>query len=133
MALRDVREARNISQSELAKASGLHRSYIGDLERGARNLSLKNLHRLSSALDLPASKVLLIAERKIFSRTPEVGERSQKGAKLGAAKSIAKSVSKSPASLSAERNKKAVKKEATKSKAKSVIKMRAKTKSGRGN
>jgi len=41
-----------MTQEELAHASGLYRSYITDVERGARNLSLTNVARLVHALDM---------------------------------------------------------------------------------
>jgi transcriptional regulator with XRE-family HTH domain len=65
--LSDVMKARRerlgISQSELGKRSGLHRSYIGDLERGARNISVRNLSRMAMALGLSAPRLLAMAER----------------------------------------------------------------------
>ncbi len=70
MVLRDRREALDISQSDLARISGLHRSYIGDLERGSRNLSLKNLSRLATALDMAPSKMLSLAEKKMAAEGP---------------------------------------------------------------
>lgn len=70
MVLRDRRETLGISQSDLARRSGLHRSYIGDLERGARNLSVRNLSRLASALELHASKALSQAEKKLATEGP---------------------------------------------------------------
>ena len=41
-----------ISQEELAGRAGLHRTYVADIERGARNLSLANIEKLAKALDL---------------------------------------------------------------------------------
>lgn len=67
--LRDRRETLNMSQYDLAKRSGLHRSYIGDFERGARNISVKSLSRLAVALDLPISKVLRMAEKLVADET----------------------------------------------------------------
>jgi transcriptional regulator with XRE-family HTH domain len=39
----------------LAERAGLHRTYIGDIERGARNLSLENIEKLSKALQISIS------------------------------------------------------------------------------
>src|ERR1700685_1155257 len=65
--LRDRREALDISQSDLARRSGLHRSYIGDLERGSRNISVRNLSRLAQAMGLQPSKLLAMAEKRLAS------------------------------------------------------------------
>src|SRR5579883_2646906 len=56
------REALGISQEELSKRSGLHRTYISDVERGARNVSLKNMGRLSAALEVTPSILMRWAE-----------------------------------------------------------------------
>jgi transcriptional regulator with XRE-family HTH domain len=56
------REALGISQEELSKRSGLHRTYISDVERGARNVSLKNMGRLSVALEVSPSILMRWAE-----------------------------------------------------------------------
>ncbi|MBX9666439.1 MAG: helix-turn-helix domain-containing protein, partial [Candidatus Obscuribacterales bacterium] len=63
--IRDCRKKRNLSQSELSRRSGLHRSYIGDLERGARNLSVKNMFRLAVALDVSATELVKMAEQRM--------------------------------------------------------------------
>jgi len=57
-AVRTRRAALGISQEELASRAGLHRTYIGDIERGLRNVSLKNIHRLAAGLGCPASELL---------------------------------------------------------------------------
>jgi CheY-like chemotaxis protein/DNA-binding XRE family transcriptional regulator len=61
-----VRLRRNhlgISQEELAGRAGLHRTYISDVERGARNVSLESIHRLADALAIPASVLFLEPEQ----------------------------------------------------------------------
>ena len=58
---RKVRQARlalGWSQEELAHASGLHRTYIGAIERGERNVSIQNITRLARALNTSASQLL---------------------------------------------------------------------------
>ena len=48
--VRQLRLARHLSQEELADRSGLHPTYLSGIERGHRNVSLLNIHRLASAL-----------------------------------------------------------------------------------
>ena len=46
------REKRGWTQEELGKKSGLHRTYIGSIERGERNVSLVNVEKIASALNV---------------------------------------------------------------------------------
>ena len=46
------RDDLDISQEELAERAKLHRTYVGGIEQGRRNLSLLNIIKLSEALDL---------------------------------------------------------------------------------
>lgn len=50
MKVRQLREKRGWSQEELAGRAGLHWTYVGGIERGERNPSLKNILRLAKAL-----------------------------------------------------------------------------------
>lgn len=52
------RKKLGISQEQLAERSGLHRTYIGDIERGKRNVSLENIVKLAEALEITASNLL---------------------------------------------------------------------------
>ena len=51
-AVRVQRKQLGISQEELAGRAGLHRTYVADVERGARNLSLANIEKLAQALEM---------------------------------------------------------------------------------
>ncbi len=61
-AVRARRVERGISQERLAELSGLHRTYVGDVERGERNVSLVNIDRLARALGLRSSELLARSE-----------------------------------------------------------------------
>jgi len=52
-AIRKSRLRLDISQQELAKRAGLHRTYISDLERGTRNISVCSVGKIAEALEIP--------------------------------------------------------------------------------
>jgi transcriptional regulator with XRE-family HTH domain len=57
-AVRRLRRARGWSQEEFADRVGVHRTYVGDIERGQRNVSLVNIARLAAALGLTPSELM---------------------------------------------------------------------------
>lgn len=62
-AVRAQRTKLKISQEELAERAGLHRTYISDIERGSRNVSLLNIHQIAKALELTTVELFRQAEK----------------------------------------------------------------------
>jgi transcriptional regulator with XRE-family HTH domain len=61
-AVRRRREALGISQEAFADKIGLHRTYVGSVERGERNVSLVNLERIAIGLGVALSSLFADAE-----------------------------------------------------------------------
>jgi transcriptional regulator with XRE-family HTH domain len=61
--LRAERAARGLSQEQLADLAGLHRTYVGSVEREERNVSLENIERLAKALGLDIAALLAPPDR----------------------------------------------------------------------
>ena len=57
--LKEVRQKAKLSQEELAVKAGLHRTYVGMIERAKRNITLSNAQKLSEALNMPLSTLLI--------------------------------------------------------------------------
>lgn len=55
--VRLLRKQKNISQEELAHRAGLHRTYIGMIERAEKNITLLNIEKVSIALEVPISEL----------------------------------------------------------------------------
>jgi len=55
--VRTMRESQGLTQDGLAQKASFHRTYIGSIERGERNVSLLNLQRLSYALGVSVSSL----------------------------------------------------------------------------
>jgi transcriptional regulator with XRE-family HTH domain len=56
--VRRLRKAQGYSQEGFADACGLHRTYVGAIERAERNVSLDNIERMAVALSLPPWRLL---------------------------------------------------------------------------
>jgi transcriptional regulator with XRE-family HTH domain len=60
--LRTYREGKGLSQEAFADELGVHRTYMGGIERGERNLTLKSLERIAERLALDPLALLQLAE-----------------------------------------------------------------------
>jgi len=56
--VRALRESVGLSQEELAARTGLHRTYIGSVERGERNVSLQNIYRIAESLGITVASLM---------------------------------------------------------------------------
>ncbi len=73
--VREHRRRLGISQETLAELSGLHWTFVGQVERGQRNLSLHNLVKLASGLDInPAELVTGLNAEDLPQIEPDVSE-----------------------------------------------------------
>jgi transcriptional regulator with XRE-family HTH domain len=66
--IRDRRQRLGLSQEEIARRSGLARSYICDVERGARHPSLRNVSTLARALEIATSELIAQVELNLASK-----------------------------------------------------------------
>lgn len=64
-AVREVRGRRDLSQEELGFRARLHRNYVGSVERGEMNPTLRSLLRLTSGLRVRLSDLIVIYERQL--------------------------------------------------------------------
>ena len=56
--IKTVRNEQKLSQEKLAEISSLHRTYIGSVERGERNISLENMIIIAKSLDVKLCRLL---------------------------------------------------------------------------
>ncbi len=63
-AVRELRARRGLSQEELGNRAGLHRNYVGAIERGEINPTFRVLLKLEQGLQLPLSEIIELWERR---------------------------------------------------------------------
>ncbi len=73
--IRGYRRRKNLSQEKLAEICGLHRTYVGSVERAERNVTLSTLEAFSNALNIPASELLTKKEPEVKKKTIEESQR----------------------------------------------------------
>lgn len=56
--LRRLRSERGLSQEAFANVSGIHRTYVGGIERGERNVTLETIARIAKAFDVEPADLL---------------------------------------------------------------------------
>lgn len=61
--IRRYRQVKGLSQEKLADLSGLHRTYISDIERGLKTVSILSLLKIAKALDVPAHQIMRDTEQ----------------------------------------------------------------------
>jgi len=64
--VRELRRAKGLSQEELAFRAGVHRNYLGGIERGERNPALDNIAAIAKALGVNPSELLQFARNKLI-------------------------------------------------------------------
>ena len=55
--IRNCRTAKHLSQEKLAELSGVHPTYIGQIERGEKNATIESIEKISAALNISLSKL----------------------------------------------------------------------------
>lgn len=64
LTIREKRLQKSLSQEELATKANLHRTYIGMVERGERNITVINLLKICQALDISMSELLMFQGKR---------------------------------------------------------------------
>ena len=63
--VREERKKLGISQEKFGELVGVHRTYVGMIERGEKNITLSNIVKVSRALGLTASELLSLTEERL--------------------------------------------------------------------
>ena len=74
--LSEIRAEKGISQDKLALKCDVARSFIGDVERGKRNLTLKNIIKLSLGLEVLTSDLLTLVDEEVRKESSDTTTNS---------------------------------------------------------
>ena len=66
--MRAIRDAKGLSQEAFADMLGVHRTYMGGLERGERNLTLKTVERLAERLEVDVEMLICPSRSRVRAR-----------------------------------------------------------------
>lgn len=66
--IRDLRKIKGWSQEELAHRAGLHWTYVGQVERGKRNIAIVNIAKLANALNVNLSEMFSAFNQRATTR-----------------------------------------------------------------
>ncbi len=69
--IRTLRQQKGLSQEDLADLCNLHRTYVGGIERGERNIGLMNILYLAKALEVLPSELFKDFDRLAMAKLPE--------------------------------------------------------------
>ena len=69
--IRAYRNLQGLTQEDLAERAGLHDTYIGQVERGEKNLTIKSLGKIASALGVAASDLLAHTDESRVDSIPQ--------------------------------------------------------------
>ncbi len=81
-----LRTAKGWSQEEFAHVCGLHRTYVGQIERAEKNISFENLTKLSTALGITLAELLSGLETSGFAAPKRADFRAASNANFGRSK-----------------------------------------------
>ena len=78
--VRELRKQIRFSQERLATLAGVDRSYLGQLERGEKNVSLQNITKIASALGVPVADLFPLRPRHLETKTSHMDKQTKTSA-----------------------------------------------------
>jgi transcriptional regulator with XRE-family HTH domain len=76
--IRELRTEQGYSQEAFADKCGVHRTFMGTIERGESNLSFQNIHKVAATLGVTLSDLFLNLERKAQERPEQTNTKRLK-------------------------------------------------------